>query len=55
VSAGQLTVALVFGALMFVAGRKSVRRQFNKITNASRHSLVVHLDDDKTIRIEDAD
>jgi len=55
VSAGQLTVALVFGALMFVAGRKSVKRQFNKITNASRHSLVVRLDHDKTIHIEDAD
>lgn len=48
-------LTLVFGALTFVAGRKSVKRQFNKIQNSSSHTLVVHLDDDKTLRIEDAD
>ena len=54
-TAGQLAFVLVFGALMFVAGRKSVKRQFNKITNASRHGLLVRLDDDRTLHIEDAD
>ena len=51
----DLIVALTVGALMFVAGRKSVKRQFNQIKNSSGHALVVRLDDDRCLHIEEPD
>lgn len=54
-TAAQITAVIVFGALMFVAGRKSVRRRFNAISNTSGHRLLVRLDDRDVLHIESDD
>lgn len=54
-TAAQITAIVVFGALMFVAGRTSVRRRFNSISNTSGHNLLVRLDDRAVLHIESDD
>ncbi len=51
----DLALTVTVGVLTFIAGRRSVKRQFKHIENSSGHTLVIRLDDDGCLHIEEPD